>query len=123
MTEEKVKEFVKSYSKLKAKKDVMDKIHKYKQDEDKNEDKEYSKLIIKIEIIESALNLLTKNEKRIIILHLVDNKKWKEVMSIYEQQVGTEFNYSERSFLRIQKNALKKIGNFLLENGFEQYIN
>lgn len=122
MTEEKVKEFVKSYSELKAKKDVMDKIHKYTQDEDKNQDKEYSELVIKIKIIESALELLRKNERKIILLHLVENIKWSEVMSIYEQQVGAEFNYSERSFLRIQKNALRKITNFLLENGFEQYI-
>lgn len=122
MTEETVKEFIKSYSELKAKRDVIEKIQKYSQNENKDSDKEYSELVIKIEIIESALKLLSKHEKTIILLHLVDDIKWKEVMSIYEQQVGTEFNYSERSFLRIQKNALKKIGNFLLENGFEQYI-
>ena len=122
MTGETVKEFIKSYSELKAKRDVIEKIQKYSQNENSNSDKEYSELVIKIEIIESALKLLTKDEKNIILLHLIDDKKWKEVMSIYEQQVGMEFNYSERSFLRIQKNALKKIENFLLENGLEQYI-
>ena len=122
MTGETVKEFIKSYSELKAKRDVIEKIQKYSQNENSNSDKEYSELVIKIEIIESALKLLSKDEKTIILLHLVDDIKWKEVMSIYEQQVGTEFNYSERSFLRIQKNALKKIENFLLENGLEQYI-
>lgn len=122
MTKEKVKEFVKSYSELKSKRNVVEKIHKYSQNENKNQDMEYSEIVIKIEIIESALKLLSKDERNIILLHLVDDIKWKDVMSIYEQQVGAEFNYSERSFLRIQENALKKIEKFLLENGFEQYI-
>lgn len=43
-------------------------------------------------------------------------------MSKYEQQVKTAFNYSERSFLRIQKNALQKIKKFLLKKEFERYI-
>ncbi|MBD5452209.1 MAG: sigma-70 family RNA polymerase sigma factor [Lachnospiraceae bacterium] len=122
MTEETVKEFVRSYSELKARRDVIDKIRKYSHNESIDEDQEYSQLAIKIQIIESALELLTEDERTIIYLHLIDNVKWSEVKSIYEQKVGTEFNYSERTFMRIQKNALKKIETFVSKNKFEQYI-
>ena len=122
MTEETVKGFIRSYSELKARRDVIDKIRKYSHNESINEDQEYSQLVIKIQIIESALELLTEDERTIIYLHLIDNVKWSEVKSIYEQKVGTEFNYSERTFMRIQKNALKKIETFISKNKFEQYI-
>ena len=122
MTEETVKGFIRSYSELKARRDVIDKIRKYSHNESINEDQEYSQLVIKIQIIESALELLTEDERKILYLHLIDNVKWSEVKSIYEQKVGTEFNYSERTFMRIQKNALKKIENFISKNKFEQYI-
>lgn len=122
MTGETVKEFIKSYSELKAKRDVIEKIQKYSQNENNDSDKEYSELVIKIEIIESALKLLTEDERKIILLHLVDNIKWSKVKLIYEEQVGMEFNFSERTFIRIQKNALEKIENFISKNKFEQYI-
>ena len=122
MTGETVKEFIKSYSELKAKRAVIEKIQKYSQNENNDSDKEYSELVIKIEIIESALKILTKDEKKIILLHLVDNIKWSKVKLIYEEQVGMELNFSERTFIRIQKNALEKIENFISKNKFEQYI-
>ena len=122
MTEETVKGFIRSYSELKARRDVIDKIRKYSHNESINEDQEYSQLVIKIQIIESALELLTEDEKNIILLHLIDNVKWSEIKSIYEQRVGTEFNYSERTFMRIQKNALKKIEDFISKSKLEQYV-
>lgn len=122
MTEETVKKFIRSYSELKARRDVIDKIRKYSHNESIDEDQEYSQLVIKIQIIESALEFLTEDERKILYLHLIDNVKWSEVKSVYEQKVGTEFNYSERTFMRIQKNALKKIENFISKNKFEQYI-
>lgn len=122
MTVEAVKEFVKSYSELKARKDVIDKIQQYSHNKDNDLDKEYSLLSIKIQIIESALKILSEDEKQIIFLHLLDNIKWSEVKSLYEQQVGAELNYSERTFFRIQKNALKKIETFIINSHFEQYI-
>ncbi len=122
MTVEAVKEFVKSYSELKARRDVIDKIQEYSHNKDNNLDKEYSLLSIKIQIIESALKILSEDEKQIVLLHLLDNVKWSEVKSLYEQQVGMELNYSERTFFRIQKNALKKIENFIINSHFEQYI-
>lgn len=122
MTEETVKKFIRSYSELKARRDVIDKIRKYSYNESINEDQEYSQLVIKIQIIESALELLTEDEKNIILLHLIDNVKWSEIKSIYEQRVGTEFNYSERTFMRIQKNALKKIEDFISKSKLEQYV-
>lgn len=120
MTEETVKEFIKSYSELKAKRDIIDKIQKYSHND--FNDNEYSQLMIKIQIIESALEILTEDEKKVILLHLIDNIKWTEVERLYEKQVGMEFNYSERTFKRIQKNALKKIGEFIRKNDFERYI-
>ncbi len=122
MTEEAVKEFIKSYSELKARKAVIDKIQEYSHNKDDDLAKEYSVLAIKIQIIESALNILTEDEKQIVFLHLLDNIKWSEVKSLYQQQVGMELNYSERTFFRIQKNALKKIENFISNSHLEQYI-
>lgn len=120
MTEETVKEFMKTYSELKAQKEIMDKIQKYSCDEEAN--KKYSQLEIKIQIIESALGILTENERKIVMLHLINGVKWSEIQTIYEKQVGAELSYSERTFKRIQKGALEKIGKFLGEKDLERYI-
>ncbi len=55
-----------------------------------------------------------------ILLFLVPLARFK---SEYEEQVGTELNYSERTFKRIRKNALKKMESFLSEGEFKEYIN
>lgn len=55
--------------------------------------------------------------------HLIDNIKWSDIEDLYEKQVGTAFNYSDRTFKRIQKNALKKIEVFLSKSEFKEYIN
>lgn len=122
MTGETVKEFIKSYSELKARRDIIEKIQEYSHSKGGDNDNEYSQIVIKIQIIESALEFLTEDEKKIILLHLIDNVKWSEIKSIYEQRVGTEFNYSERTFMRIQKNALKKIEDFISKSKLEQYV-
>lgn len=124
MTEEMIKNFIKSYSELRARRDIFDKIRIYSHNENNDSDEnEYSQLAIKMQIIESALEFLTEDEKKIIQLRLIDNTKWTEVKSIREQEVGIESNYSERTFMRIQKSALKKIEDFISENKLEQYIN
>lgn len=119
MTEETVKEFMKTYSELKAQKEIRDKIQEYSSD--KKADKDSSQLEIKIQIIESALEILTENERKIVMLHLINGVKWSEIQTIYEKQVGMELSYSERTFKRIQKSALEKIGKFLSKNHFEDY--
>ncbi len=121
MTEEAIKEFIKSYPELKARRDILDKIQKYSQNADKNE--EYSQIAIKIQIIESALEILKEDEKKIILWHLIDEKTWKEIEDLYGKEVGTAFNYSDRTFKRIQQNALKKIELFLSKGEFKEYIN
>lgn len=121
MTEEAIKEFIKSYPELKARGDILDKIQNYSQNADKNE--EYSQIDIKIQIIESALEILKEDEKKIILWHLVDEITWNEIGSLYEEQVGTEYNYSDRTFKRIQQNALKKIEAFFSKGDFKEYIN
>lgn len=120
MTEEAVKCFLKSYSELKARRDILEKIQNFSNKADTNE--EYSQIVIKIQIIESALEILKEDEKKIISWHLIGDITWSEIENLYEQQVGTAFNYSERTFKRIQKNALKKIGMFLSKGEFNEYI-
>lgn len=120
MTEEAIKSFLKSYSELKARRDILDKIQSYSRDMD--ESNTYSQLMIKIQIIESSLEILTEDEKQVILLHLINNVKWTEIEELYEKQVGMELNYSNRTFKRIQKNALKKIEDFISKNKFEQYV-
>ena len=121
MTEEAIKSFLKSYSELKARRDILDKIQTYSHNANDNE--EYSQIVIKIQIIESVLEILKEDERKIVSWHLIDNIKWSEIEEIYEKQVGTAFNYSDRTFKRIQKNALKKIEAFLSKNEFMEYIN
>lgn len=121
MTEEAVKRLLQSYSELKARKDILDKIQNYSHNADNRE--EYSPIVIKIQIIESALEILKEDERKIVSWHLVDRIKWSEIEKMYEEEVGTELNYSERTFKRIQKNALKKMGLFLPEGEFKEYIN
>lgn len=121
MTDESIKKFIKSYPELKARRDVLDKIQNYSQDAEHK--KEYCLITIKIQIIESALEILKEDEKKIILWHLIDEITWNEIGKLYEQQVGTEYNYSDRTFKRIQQNALKKIEVFLSKGEFKEYIN
>lgn len=121
MTVEAVKCFLKSYSELKARRDILEKIQNFSNKADTNE--EYSQIVIKIQIIESALKILKEDERKIILWHLIDDIKWSEIEKLYEEQVGTEYNYSERTFKRIQKNALNKIEVFLSKSESKEYIN
>lgn len=121
MTDEAIKEFIKSYPELKAKRDILDKIQNYAQGTEHN--KEYSQIAIKIQIIESALGILKADEKKIVLWHLIDEITWNEIENLYEEQVGTAYNYSDRTFKRIQENALKKMKAFFSKGEFKEYIN
>lgn len=122
MSEEQIKSFIKSYKTLKAKKEILDKIAETESSKDDIDIEDYNKTKIKIQIIESALEILDKSEKEIVLLHLIENNKWNEIISRYEDQKGMEDSYSDRTFKRIQQSALQKIGEFISLNKFEKYI-
>lgn len=122
MSEEQIKSFIKSYKTLKAKKEILDKIAETESAKDDIDIEDYNKTKIKIQIIESALEILDKSEKEIVLLHLIENNKWNEIISIYEAQKGMEGSYSDRTFKRIQQSALQKIEDFIVRNQFEKYI-
>lgn len=115
--QEDIKRFIKSYPELKAKKEITDKINKFSSDSRDN--KEYSLMEIKIQIIESCLKILTKDEREILYAHLIDNLKWSEIVDLKSNKNSI---YSERTYKRIQKIALSKIENFIDENKIENYI-
>ena len=115
--QEDIKRFIKSYSELKAKKEITDRINKFSSDSRDN--KEYSLMEIKIQIIESCLKILTKDEREILYAHLIDNLKWSEIVDLKSNKNSI---YSERTYKRIQKSALSKIENFIDENKIENYI-
>lgn len=122
MSEEQIKSFIKSYKTLKAKKEILDKIAETESSKDDIDIEDYNKTKIKIQIIESALEILDKSEKKIVLLHLIENNKWSEIISRYEAQKGMEGSYSDRTFKRIQQSALQKIEDFNVRNQFEKYI-
>ena len=122
MSEEQIKSFIKSYKTLKAKKEILDKIAETESSKDDIDIEDYNKTKIKIQIIESALEILDKSEKEIVLLHLIENNKWNEIISRYEAQKGMEGSYSDRTFKRIQQSALQKIEDFIVRNQFEKYI-
>ena len=122
MSEEQIKSFIKSYKTLKAKKEILDKIAETASSKDDIDIEDYNKTKIKIQIIESALEILDKSEKEVVLLHLIENNKWNEIISRYEDQKGMEDSYSDRTFKRIQQSALQKIGEFISLNKFEKYI-
>ena len=122
MSEEQIKSFIKSYKTLKAKKEILDKVAETESSKDDIDIEDYNKTKIKIQIIESALEILDKSEKEIVLLHLIENNKWNEIISRYEAQKGMEGSYSDRTFKRIQQSALQKIEDFIVRNQFEKYI-
>ncbi len=122
MSEEQIKSFIKSYKTLKAKKEILDKIAETASSKDDIDIEDYNKTKIKIQIIESALEILDKSEKEVVLLHLIENNKWNEIISRYEAQKGMEGSYSDRTFKRIQQSALQKIEDFIVRNQFEKYI-
>ncbi len=122
MSEEQIKSFIKSYKSLKAKKEILDKIAETASAKDDIDIEDYNKTKIKIQIIESALEILDKSEKEIVLLHLIENNKWNEIILRYEAQKGMEGSYSDRTFKRIQQSALQKIEDFIVRNQFEKYI-
>ena len=123
MLEEQIKSFIKSYKSLKAKKEILDKIAETASLKDDIDIEDYNKTKIKMQIIESSLEILDKSEKEVVLLHLIENNKWNEIISIYEAQKGMEGSYSDRTFKRIQQNALQKMEEFVFLNKFEKYIN
>lgn len=112
MAEDKVVIFIKSYSVLKAKKAVMDSISLLNE----GDKEDYERIKIQIQMIDSAMSLLTKEEKTIITLHLMDELKWNEISE------SLQGYYSERTLKRMQKKAVDKIENFVYSNHFEKYI-
>ena len=122
MLEEQIKSFIKSYKSLKAKKEILDKIAETASLKDDIDIEDYNKTKIKMQIIESSLEILDKSEKEVVLLHLIENNKWNEIISIYEAQKGMEGSYSDRTFKRIQQSALQKIEDFIVRNQFEKYI-
>jgi DNA-directed RNA polymerase specialized sigma subunit len=112
MTDKNVKEFIKSYRELRAKKGVFDKIKSYTNNDEL--ENEYILIEIRLQIIESALEILDENEREIVYAHLIQNKRWNEIID--------ESEYSERSFKRIQQNAISKMEQFIYDNNFERYI-
>ena len=92
MSEEQIKSFIKSYKTLKAKKEILDKIAETESSKDDIDIEDYNKTKIKIQIIESALEILDKSEKEIVLLHLIENNKWNEIISRYEAQKGMTEN-------------------------------
>lgn len=111
--EEAVKEFIQSYKELNAKKEILEKIRKASPE--KQDDEKYAVLEIRLQIIKSCLQTLTKDEREIVSKHLIEHLKWCEIAAMCE-------NNSERTMKRVQKNALRKICRFITENDWEQYI-
>ena len=65
MLEEQIKSFIKSYKSLKAKKEILDKIAETASLKDDIDIEDYNKTKIKMQIIESSLEILENPKKKL----------------------------------------------------------
>lgn len=120
MVQNDVKNFLKSYKELLANKAIMDKVREA--DPDAFDEKAYAQMLIRIQIADSCLQILTKDEQNIVMLHLVEQLKWSDIAAQNCRQTETGIHYSERTCKRLQSSAVRKIGDFIRESQWEDYV-
>lgn len=66
-----------------------------------------------LDLIQTWLTLLDKGEQFVVKLHLIDKMDWAKVSIEYEKLWTRENGRAERTFKRIQSNAVSKIVKFM----------
>ena len=69
-------------------------------------------LKIKITVIQSWFVLLNADERFVVEKHLVEELEWPRVAFAFSEQWKCEFSRTERSLVKYQASALKKIVEF-----------
>ena len=121
MSEQEVKLLIKSLKTLKIKQEAMNKVEKLTGNI-MDEKEEYEKISLLITVLEAGIDILKKEEKEIVELHLVEKFTWNEIAEFYEEKVGKAFVYSDRTYKRIQQRAIRRIQEFMIEMGVDKLI-
>lgn len=69
-------------------------------------------LRIKITVIQSWFVLLNADERFVVEKHLIEELEWPRVAFAFSEQWKSEFSRTERSLVKYQASALKKIAEF-----------
>lgn len=74
---------------------------------------EYKSQFIQWDIITGSLTVLNDKERFVIENHLINQKTWSKTAQLFDKQWGIEDGRSERTLMRIQQRALKKMTEFI----------
>lgn len=74
---------------------------------------EYKNEFIQWDIIIGSLTVLNEKEQFVIENHLINQKTWSKTVQLFDKQWGIEDGRSERTLMRIQQRALKKMTEFI----------
>lgn len=74
---------------------------------------EYKSQFIQWDIIAGSLIILNEKERFVIENHLINQKTWSKTAQLFDKQWGIEDGRSERTLMRIQQRALKKMTQFI----------
>lgn len=74
---------------------------------------EYKSQFIQWDIITGSLTVLNEKERFVIENHLINQKTWSKTAQLFDKQWGIEDGRSERTLMRIQQRALKKMAEFI----------
>lgn len=74
---------------------------------------EYKSQIIQWDIITGSLTVINEKERFVIENHLINQKTWSKTAQLFDKQWGIEDGRSERTLMRIQHRALKKMTEFI----------
>lgn len=109
--EEFVRNMLISYPDLEAEKTLF--AHEMQNSEDPQVHKNYQDVVRRIEIINSWLRLLTYDERFVVEKHLFDKIEWSRIALAFENEWKGQFFRTERTLVRYQANAIKKIVVFI----------
>lgn len=74
---------------------------------------EYKSEFIQWNIITGSLTVLNEKERFVIENHLINQKTWSKTVQLFDKQWGIEDGRSQRTLMRIQQRALKKMTEFI----------
>ncbi len=109
--EELIRQELSSYSRLDAERMIL--AHKLVNDPAADTKEQYDTVIKRINTLNAWLRLLTYDERFVVEKHLIDGLDWPRIASLYERNWPGGFSRTERTLIKYQARAIKKIASFM----------
>lgn len=109
--EELIRQELSSYSRLDAERMIL--AHKLVNDPAADTKEQYDTVIKRINTLNAWLRLLTYDERFVVEKHLIEGLDWPRIASLYEKNWPGGFSRTERTLIKYQARACKRIAEFI----------